>query len=390
MLELSTFSYILNNFPYNINSPITTITSIIKNNIDQNSEYKITYRKNSSLTEIQLPNFDSSFLPLLTDFTINSLTFTLTYVGLTISRNALNDYITTTKLFGSPVFNTEKNLITVVTYNKEEDEVSSFIVNNVDLATSTFCSFCNMKNKLFISGGMSIDDNNERELSNEFISIDLSTHEIERLPSLVSKHAWHNMLYVPPCFIFIISGINCKDVEVYNSETNAVYIDSCLSETRCECASCLVNNTYLYVFNGYLENFGFLNSIEKCNLRKKNREWEVVNYDNTGCMFYPTLFPLLNNISENEIILLGVEEINSEAASPLINSYAFLYNNQSKEIIKKISTKINNSLFPEKFAFPLNNNNDQVLISLNIAKVTTIYKFNSKGKIINKIQFEVN
>ena len=100
-------------------------------------------------------------------------------------------------------------------------------------------------------------------------------HEIEpiKLKNLIEPRTWHSMIYVPPKYIFIVGGTNSNTVELYDIDNDEISIDSELCEQRNECTLCLVNNIYLYAFSGFILHHTFINSIERCNLRKELREW---------------------------------------------------------------------------------------------------------------------
>ena len=60
------------------------------------------------------------------------------------------------------------------------------------------------------------------------------------------------MIFIPKKYVFIVSRINNKCVELFDLEKNEIKIDSYLNEARSECSLALVNNLYLYDFCGFL------------------------------------------------------------------------------------------------------------------------------------------
>ena len=87
-----------------------------------------------------------------------------------------------------------------------------------------------------------------------------------------------------------------------------------LNEMRNECTLCMVNDIYLYAFCGFLLHQTFNCTIEKCNLRKKVRHWEYINFNmNNNMQFLPSFF-CASYYKNGEIILVGgndsVEEKN--------------------------------------------------------------------------------
>ena len=212
---------------------------------------------------------------------------------------------------------------------------------------------------------------------NSFFLIELNTLNVKPLPKLLSERSWHNSIFIPNQYIFVISGLHNKSVDIFDIETNTWKTDSELNEIRCECSSCLINDTYLYVFCGFLHNFGFINSIERCNLRKEKHNWDVVNYyynDNGTEFFQPCFFPIVNDSNNNCLYLLGNTENNSKFYNEKNLSYLFEYGCKNKE---KLTNKKGDEnligVFPEKYAFPINNE-DCIIMTMNIGYVTTLYK----------------
>ena len=112
------------------------------------------------------------------------------------------------------------------------------------------------------------------------------------------------MIFVPEKYIFIIGG-SSKSVEIYDIEKNDLTKDSELNEMRSESTLCLVNNTYLYAFCGYVLHQTFNCSVEKCNLRKSERIWEYANFNMANNIeFFPSFF-CVSYYKNDEIILVG-------------------------------------------------------------------------------------
>ena len=60
------------------------------------------------------------------------------------------------------------------------------------------------------------------------------------------------MIFIPKKYVFIVSGMNNKSVELFDIEKSEIKIDSYLNEALREYSLTLVNNLYLYVFCGFL------------------------------------------------------------------------------------------------------------------------------------------
>ena len=60
------------------------------------------------------------------------------------------------------------------------------------------------------------------------------------------------MILIPKKYVFIVSGTNNKNVELFDIEKNEIKIDSYLNEAHFEYSLTLDNNLYLYAFCGFL------------------------------------------------------------------------------------------------------------------------------------------
>ena len=157
------------------------------------------------------------------------------------------------------------------------------------------------------------------------------------------------MIYIPYKYIFIVGGLNTKSVEIYNMETNEINKDSELNEFRSECTLCLVNNIYLYAFCGFLLHQNFVKTIERCNLLKEERKWELVNViEKNGLNFKPSFFGVSYFRNDNEILLIGGNDNGDEKHFDYI--YKIGKNEEDKDQIDDFDCKLNenNSVYRDK------------------------------------------
>lgn len=212
-----------------------------------------------------------------------------------------------------------------------------------------FSAYCNALNKLYISGG-EITNNTSTDA---FLCIDLN--EVSQnifiptqLCSLRKKRYWHSMIFIPEKYIYIIGGPNEFDVELYDIEKNTCIIDSRLNEERCEPSLILVNEKYLYSIFGFHLYESFINTIERCNINKKHRNWEMVNYklNNT-----PGITKAFFGVSYagNNIILVSDKENNNDLKPNYLLTPGQNFDTISDEGI--LNSK-NPRLFGEKFFIP--------------------------------------
>ena len=312
------------------------------------------------------------------------------YSGIDIPENIIEAYsqninligalkLNNQEYFGIFILNTITNISSTFYYSNEVgNELSKF---------TPFSAICNGKNSLFISGGE--NQNNNNELLNDFYMIDLTkidenTVVTQKLPNLIEARTWHSMIFIPNSYIFIVGGNGNKKVELYNIQENIINIDSELNDERCECSLCMVNNIYLYAFCGFLLHQTFNNTIERCNLRREKRKWEIVNYTlENNIQFNPSFFGV--GYCNDKILLLGgnenPEEKNknyiitlSQNGDDVINEF-----NLNKEII---------SVYREKFFIPISQTKS-VNIPLIFNQPEVLY-LNINDGIIESKEFEGN
>jgi hypothetical protein len=176
---------------------------------------------------------------------------------------------------------------------------------------NSFSSFCSAKGFFYVSGGEKDENDisNSTEEYNNFVSIDMNKLNyynlyLDVLPNLKIKRSWHSMIFVPNQYIFIVGGLNTKTVELYDIERKEINLDSELKEKRCEPTMCLVNNIYLYAFCGFSPFQNFNDSIERCNLLKRKREWEFIEYSQK---INPSFFGV-SYFKDDEILLISSKD----------------------------------------------------------------------------------
>ena len=268
--------------------------------------------------------------------------------------NEVRKYIAKrTCLIGGLTFD-RPNTFGLFIFNKMNNSTLSFEYStNIYFQMKTvnqFSAYCNALNKLYISGG----DLGNNQITDSFICIDLAQVQQNifvptQLCNLLRKRYWHSMIFIPEKYIFIIGGPNEMAVELYDMEKNICTIDSRLNIDRCEPSLILVNDKYLYSFFGFHLYESFNNTIERCNINRKNRRWEMVNYKLSNT---PNLVKSFFGVSYvgNNIILVSDKENQNDLKPNYILS-------PGKDNIDTISDEgILNSrssrLFGEKFFIP--------------------------------------
>ena len=268
--------------------------------------------------------------------------------------NEVRKYIAKrTYLIGGLTFD-KPNSFGLFIFNKMNNSTLSFEYStNIYIQMRTvnqFSAYCNALNKLYISGGELANN----QITDTFMSIDLN--EVQQnifvptqLCNLRKKRYWHSMIFIPEKYIFIIGGPNELDVELYDIDKNVCVIDSRLNTDRCEPSLILVNEKYLYTFFGFHLYESFINSIERCNINRKHRQWEMVNYKLSNT---PNLAKAFFGVSYvgNNILLLSDKE-NQNDLKPnylLVPGQTNCDTINGEGILNSKSTR----LFGEKFFIP--------------------------------------
>ena len=307
--------------------------------------------------------------------------------GLNIA-NDIREYISQrTYLIGGLTFD-KPNSFGLFIFNKLDNSTLSFDYStNIYLLMKTvnqFSAYCNALNKLYISGG----DLGNENITDSFISINLE--EVEKnifvptqLCNLVKKRYWHSMIYIPENYIFIVGGPNELDVELYDIETNRITIDSRLNCERCEPSLILVNNKFLYTIFGFHLYDSFINTIERCNLHKRIREWEMVEFKLSNTSTISKAFFGVSYASNNIILVSDKENDNDLKPNYILAPGRGNIDTISDEgVLNSRSSR----LFPEKFFIPFTPNE-----SLSLAFKSgepKIFVVNNDNGAINELCFK--
>jgi hypothetical protein len=327
-----------------------------------------------------------SLLPMSVYDNSSEITIEFVKSGLEISRDIRLALIQGTQIMGAPKF--ESDPFEIIIYEKSNNNLIYYLIQDPTYdfvkAFTNFSAYCNGFNRLFISGGAISDE----EFLPTFVEIDLAKisnpSHIRKLPNLIHPRSWHSMIFVPPRYVFIVGGSNTKAVEVYNIETGEIKHDSNLNESRSEPSLCVVNNSYLYAFCGFLLMQNYNNTFEKCNLRKKNRIWELVSLKfDTNFIFEPSFFTVAYEKGNNIVLLGGHEQKGKSARNYIFKQIG------NEHIIDNYSINEMEDSFvcSEKFFTPLDEN-VSVLIPSYMSDTVKILHFNSEMGLLYQMKFE--
>jgi hypothetical protein len=379
------------------NKPLVSITNEFRQNLEPGCDYDFYLVNSTTNTREDISkkiseNVSSFFTTGVAgeDTESQVRVIELVYSGLAVSPDTRKAYAESTQVVASPKY--DSNPFEIISFNKTTNGLSYQLYQDESFdylkTFNEFSAYCNGNNKLYLSG--SDKKNDEDSYNNLFIEIDLANmsnpNHIKTLPNLLTGRSWHSMIFVPPRYVFIVGGLNTKSVELYNTEKNEITHDSNLNENRSEVSICCVNNTHLYAFCGFLLNNNYLSSFEKCNLKAKTRQWEMVNLiTGQNCSFEPNFFSVAFG-KGNSIILLGGKESEKSNAS---KNYIF----ESKNGVDTIDNYQLNPvddffLCSEKFFMPINEK-ASILMPVYTSDVVKILHFDSDAGSLNVIKFEM-
>ncbi len=379
-------------FVKEMNSDDTLGDLINRTNLRENGDFIIEFENNF---KIDYDKINDRFGELMSEVFKNNIPEVIimnySYKGLDISKDIIKGYIESNKIIGSAVLDNQE-LFCIITYENEMNLITPYYYkkkDNEDLEKfNLFTAFCNGKGKLYFSGGeneQGCDPDKTIAKYNDFFYIDLTNLKenkdkiiVKNLPNLNESRTWHSMIYIPNKYIFIVGGSNTKSVEIYNMETNEIKKDSELNELRSECTLCLVNNTYLYAFCGFLLYQEHIITIERCNLLKEERKWDYVNInDKNGVSFRPSFFGV-SYFRNNELLLIGSNDNGDEKYFDYIYKYG--NNEDEKDEIEEFKCNLteNNRLFKDKLFLPINDH-ESINIPLMIGEDIKIFILNTNN-----------
>ena len=349
----------------------SSMNQILSNmKLKKNSDYVIEFDNNLT---IGADKKDEKFENILNELFKNNIPEVInmkyTQKGLDIPENVVQAYRENTKIIGSAILDNPETF-GIITYENNTRELNPYYYQRSEYpelnTLNSFTAYCNAKNCLYFSGGEKEQPYEKEDNSlpyDEFICIDLtelSTNKnklvINKLNNLINPRTWHSMIFVPNKYIFIVGGSNTKSVELYDIEEKKLTEDSELNEIRCECTLCLVNNTYLYAFYGFLLHQDYNNSIERCNLLKEERKWENINViENCAVKFKPSFFAISYFLNDN-LLLIGGNDTGEDERFDYIYKFGKEENQKDEIEDYKFELKENLNIFKDKLFMPLENN----------------------------------
>ena len=338
-------------------------------NFNPNSDFEIEFE---NFKKVKADKKDIIFGDILREVFDNNIPeiINMKYIkkGLDLPDDIIQAYIDNNKIIGNAIIDNPETF-GIITYEANSNKISSYKYKSSDYSIlntfNNFTAYCNARNCLYFSGGENEQSNDLDKTSlkyNDFLYIDLSTLtedklNVNELPNLIEARTWHSMIFVPNKYIFIIGGSNTRTVELYDIDEKKLTKDSELNEIRCESTLCLVNNTYLYAFFGFVLHQEYNKNIERCNLLKEKRKWEYVNYQVKEGINLKLSFFGVTYFKENELLLIGGND-NDNDEKRFDYHYTIAQNEDEKDIITEYDSELkeNSIVFREKLFHPIAEN----------------------------------
>ena len=376
----------------NINSEITInycfngkteFQEVFKTNDNISSLFDILLEKKSKYAEYDLTT--NEYLSLSSKLNekigkifenMESVEVNMLYLGLDISNDIKLEYENTNTVIGVPLFDLGSD-IGLLIFHKLEKKFTTEIIKNKKLSKfNHLSSICNGKNILYLSGGDATKKSGKSESTNYFISIDLlSTNSINDLPKLNVSRSWHSMIYIPKKYIYIVGG-GTLETELFDIEKKSLIIDNKMNEIRNESTLFIMNNSILYAFCGISEDGSFISTVERCNLRQKERIWSYVNYSTADNTLFQECFYVASFFSDSSLILFAANEDEKNEFSNIL--FDLEYEDNPTLSYYESGGKIVD-VIPEKMFHPIGQN-VSIMIPL-VGTTAKIYKIDEALKL---------
>ena len=337
-----------------------------------NGNFDIQLKNSSNISDelnTNLKDIIDSYYP---DTKLLSVTILVNYQGLSIPSNAKKAYEENTPIIGSAIFD-DNNKFGLSLFNKDKNNLDTVYFdkksNEYIQKFNLYSAFCSAKGIFYISGGEGeggvgngTGEADEVEFYGIFVAIDMNElliglssdrksiskmsendtiMPLRKLPSLNIERSWHSMIFIPNKYIFIVGGTNTKSVERYDIEKNEIKLDSELKEN-------------------------FNNNIERCDLLKKKREWEIIECSsNIIASFFG-----ISYYKDNEILLLSPKDnIDDENKNYIVKIGD---DDDTPDEINETVLQYNGiRTFKDKFFYPMFDNYC-INIPLNVGKNKTV------------------
>lgn len=275
-------------------------------NLKENKVYQL----NTILDKLQSQLTQTYSKLNLTDY-MNSIMLDIDNYALINSRNYIPSNL---KDIYIACFKSQK----VLSYNFQSNILSILEGNFTNCQNydqfPNFSRSININGSLYVNGGY--DEVNKKGLRNH-LSFNPLTLKVKQCSDMIYSHSAHSIVFVPPQYIYVVSGSAMPHCERYDINTNQWKEIPKLNYHRQNCSLFYHNEQYLYAFGGLcfdesLGEFIFVETVERIDIGfsdvdiTKNNKWEIVpTVKNKGSVNISKSIMTVLPIHPNKILLVG-------------------------------------------------------------------------------------
>jgi hypothetical protein len=174
----------------------------------------------------------------------------------------------------------------VLSYNTSTNALAIIEADFVDSHISYFPNFSrsiNINGILYNNGGW--DESGKKPLKYH-LSFDPKTNKLQVEPDMIYGHSAHSLVFVPPHYIFCVSGSGLSKCEKYDINVKTWTEVAELNYHRQNSSLFYFNEQYLYVFGGLswddsVKDYVFVETVERLDIGfgsvEESQKWDLVN-----------------------------------------------------------------------------------------------------------------
>ncbi len=173
----------------------------------------------------------------------------------------------------------------VLSYNQQTNMLSIIEAEFHNTANECFLNFSrsiNVNGVLYVNGGW--DDSRKFALKTH-LAFDIKTNKVIEEPEMLYGHSAHSLVFVPPQYIYCVSGSGIGKCERYDINAKLWTELPEVNYHRQNCSLFYHNEQYLYIFGGLcwddqVADFVFVETVERLDIGfgpvEESMRWEVV------------------------------------------------------------------------------------------------------------------
>lgn len=264
-------------------------------------------------------------------------------------------------------FNSKK----VISFNVTNNEMT---INEADFSNTNYESFLhfsrniNINGTLFINGGWREEN---KIAMKTHLSYETKSKKVYEEAEMIHGHCAHSLLYVPPQYIYCVSGVGTAKCERYDLYSKTWVEIAELNFHRQNTSLFYFNEQYLYAFGGLnwnddMREFSYIETVERLDVgyfgqTNQIEKWEQIatfkaNENITIAKTVMTVIPL----SSTKIILLGGMNKDQSYSDDVIlfDFENMTFSEENYKISKPTCFPNKYFLFFDEFAYQFDNQGD--------------------------------